>query len=602
MNPCPLKKTGTLLLALLTLANPLVPAQTRSISEKWAIIQQVERRSASINRDTTLARAYADFVIDVVKNESADSGLVYAEKAYVLAQNHHWNPGILLALVRKASCLNIANLHIEALNVGLKGLQLAEQQQDRYFQCLFHRSLGNNYDMLDNYDEAIPHYKACLRFSEGVPALLPTRANVLVELGDAYRFHRKQPDRAKTLIEQAIAVYRATDSTSLGYAYDYYGQALTDLKQFDQAETSFVEARQYDERFNKDYLIPEILLHQAELYVAANQYEKAITKAQECLAFSQQKKTVSLYGQRGAYRILYESYKALGKPQNALTSHEQFVEVNEAYTKSSVDQQFRTIRSVYELQTQKEELNQLTINQQRQTERLLIAGLAVLLIFSGYVFYNNAQLRQKNRAIQSALLQGQTLERQRVAADLHDNLGTTLSALHWNLEAIDKTRLTATEQAVYANISQQVNQAYTDVRLLSHNLLPDELAKQGLAAALRNLVGKLNRNTRVCFSLTGNDTLSRFDAKTEFELYSICLELLNNTLKHAKATEGHIVLTQESNNLYLTISDNGTGIGQQEKEGRGLHNITARVASLGGKWTVYSVPGEGVRNHISVPV
>ncbi len=166
--------------------------------------------------------------------------------------------------------------------------------------------------------------------------------------------------------------------------------------------------------------------------------------------------------------------------------------------------------------------------------------MLALLIFSGYVFYNNRQLRQKNRAILAALLQGQTLERQRVAADLHDNLGTTLSALHWNLETLDKTRLTPAEQTVYANISQQVGQAYNDVRLLAHNLLPDQLAKQGLGVALHHLVDKLNRGTLVKFQLTGADALPRLGQQTEFELYSICLELLHNILKHANATESQV--------------------------------------------------------------
>lgn len=211
-------------------------------------------------------------------------------------------------------------------------------------------------------------------------------------------------------------------------------------------------------------------------------------------------------------------------------------------------------------------------------------------------------LLRKNAELQAALLQGQTLERQRVAADLHDNLGTTLSALHWNLEAMDTTKLSPVEQAVYATINQQVNQAYNDVRLLSHNLLPDELARRGLAVALRNLVDKMNRNTPVCFHLTGTDDLPRLDRQTEFELYSICLELLNNTIKHAHATEGFIDLTQANGRLYMTVGDNGTGVTNQRRDGRGLQNVAARVDSLGGTWVVDSTPDGGVQNRIAVPV
>ncbi|WP_461048811.1 sensor histidine kinase [Spirosoma arcticum] len=208
----------------------------------------------------------------------------------------------------------------------------------------------------------------------------------------------------------------------------------------------------------------------------------------------------------------------------------------------------------------------------------------------------------QNAELKAALLQGQTLERQRVAADLHDNLGTTLSALHWNLEAMDTTKLSVVEQAVYATINQQVSQAYNDVRLISHNLLPDELAKQGLAVALRGLVEKMNRNTPVRFRLSGADTLPRLDRQTEFELYSICLELLNNTIKHAHASEGFIELTQANGMLYMTVGDNGTGVTNERTDGRGLQNVAARVDSLGGTWIVDSTAGGGIQNRISVPV
>ena len=211
-------------------------------------------------------------------------------------------------------------------------------------------------------------------------------------------------------------------------------------------------------------------------------------------------------------------------------------------------------------------------------------------------------LQVQNQQITTAHLQGQTTERQRVAADLHDNLGTTLSALHWSLEAMDTTKLSAVEQAVYATINQQVSQAYNDVRLLSHNLLPDELAKQGLAVALCHLVDKMNRNTTVRFGLSGTDALPQLDQQAEFELYSICLELLNNTIKHAHATEGFIDLTLANGMLYMTVGDNGTGVANQRTDGRGLQNVAARVDSLAGTWKVDSTPGGGVQNRISVPV
>lgn len=594
-----MKSTGVLWI-LFVLVAQAARGQTKAIHSLWARSVELERQPSSLNRDTLLAVAYASFIPELIKKEPADSGVVYADKVYHLAETRSWQKGLLLALLRKASCLNIANRHYEALRIGLQGLKQAEHHHDVYFQALFHRSLGNNYDMLDNYDKAIPHYETCLRLSAQVPALQLTRAHALVELGDAYRFNRKRPDQSKTLIEQAIAIYKTADTTALGYAYDYYGQALTDLNLFQEAEASFARSHRYYKLSGKEYLLPELLLHEAELYVAAKDYLRASDKAHTCLAYSQQKG--SLYGQRGAYRILYEAQKAIGDLREALASHEQFLMLNDSINQTKNNERFQAVRSDYELKTQQEQINQLTIEKQRQTQQLLLMGVVILLLVSAYVFWSNRRLRRKNQEITAALVQGQALERQRVAADLHDNLGSTLSALRWNLDAMDKSRLSAAEQTVYATIRQQISQAYNDVRLLSHNLLPDELARQGLTAALQNLVDKMNRNAVVHFRLTGADALPRLERQVEFELYSICLELLNNTIKHANATECFIDLTQTRDSLQLTVGDNGTGFDEARKEGRGLQNVTARVKALHGTWIVESISGQGVLNRIVVPL
>ncbi len=211
-------------------------------------------------------------------------------------------------------------------------------------------------------------------------------------------------------------------------------------------------------------------------------------------------------------------------------------------------------------------------------------------------------LREQNEQITEALLNGQTLERQRVAADLHDNLGTTLSSLNWTLQAIDTRKLSETERTVYQHLTQQVNQAYTDVRLLSHNLLPAELEKRGLPTALQLLFSKLNRNKAIAFTLDLPQPPPRYDRQTEFEVYSICLELANNILKHAQATRATIALTDHNGQLLLAVSDNGVGLAPADEPGKGLQNVQARVTALGGTWAVESEPGQGTVHRITVPV
>lgn len=204
-----------------------------------------------------------------------------------------------------------------------------------------------------------------------------------------------------------------------------------------------------------------------------------------------------------------------------------------------------------------------------------------------------SELLRKNEELRAALLKGQTIERRRVATDLHDALGSTLSSLRWGLEGIDKNKLDTREQEVYHHVQSTINQAYDQVRLLSHNLLPQELEKQGLWKALDQLLEKMNRTTPVRFTLEVPDEAVRLEPKTEFELYSICLELVNNILRHSGATEAVIRLDVKEGIVELTVSDNGQGMSAANTPGRGLQNISDRVSALQGKWMTDTVEAGG---------
>jgi NarL family two-component system sensor histidine kinase LiaS len=95
--------------------------------------------------------------------------------------------------------------------------------------------------------------------------------------------------------------------------------------------------------------------------------------------------------------------------------------------------------------------------------------------------------------------------------------------------------------------------------------------------------------------------LGRLSPKIEFELYSICLELINNILKHSKATQASITLAHEKNQVQLTIGDNGRGFFDNDSDGKGMKNVKARVESLGGKWHIQNLPDGGMSSEIVVP-
>lgn len=256
--------------------------------------------------------------------------------------------------------------------------------------------------------------------------------------------------------------------------------------------------------------------------------------------------------------------------------------------------------------------SKLTLEQQKRTSLWLIMGLISVLTISAIIYSlvlqkKNRQLQTKTREIQEALLKGQTIERKRVASELHDNVGSLLSAVRVSLLTLNSEKLPNQDQKVYGQLQQMVEDACREVRLISHNLLPEELEKFGLERALEKMVERLNFSTKIEFTLNTKGLKEvALDKNVSFHLYSICLELINNILKHAEATDGVITFRQNTDTLELFVRDNGKGIeysvSEAQLKGKGLTIIEERVEAMGGLIDISSNAGNGTLTHISIPI
>ena len=245
--------------------------------------------------------------------------------------------------------------------------------------------------------------------------------------------------------------------------------------------------------------------------------------------------------------------------------------------------------------------NRLIYRQKREIEGLNLDLEDKVIARTAELKQANDQLRAKNREIEEALLKGQTLERKRMAADLHDSLGGLLAAIKMSLSALNPSHMADREQEIYHNLLNMTKEAFAEVRYLSHNLQPDELEKQGLSEALLRLVGKLNLTQNITFRLD-NAQLPRLDKTTEFNLYSICIELCSNILRHSEATEADILFRRFNNELNMIVKDNGCGMDPSDATGMGLRNIQARMDLIRGRYEVHSGMGEGTTFIFILPV
>lgn len=147
-------------------------------------------------------------------------------------------------------------------------------------------------------------------------------------------------------------------------------------------------------------------------------------------------------------------------------------------------------------------------------------------------------------------------------------------------------------------LMENIKNSITNVREISNNLSPHLLENYGLAVAIRSDIENRKNFFQVNFEQNIEDR--RFENKIETVFYRICKELLNNTVKYAKASLVEISVIFENNYLNLIYTDNGIGFDytdllEKGSTGLGLLNIQSRVQSIQGNCIIQSYPGEGFK-------
>jgi signal transduction histidine kinase len=278
-----------------------------------------------------------------------------------------------------------------------------------------------------------------------------------------------------------------------------------------------------------------------------------------------------------------------------------------------------------ELETREKENANLLL---RQEKWWLLSSLVVsfLLIITGYFAYAGRQAQSKMQLQQKEvqamklekqlkeqemlgidlMIEGQEKERQRIANDLHDDLGAQLAAMKIKLESLEKqlTTESAPQQLVHETTSL-LNEAYQKVRSMAHARHAGINAQDGLLPAVRNFASKVSVANRLAIQVEEHGMDTRLENSLEITLFRIIQELITNVIKHAQASEVIIHLTQHETSINVMVEDNGTGFDIatiQPGETMGLYSIQKRIENLGGQVTIDSIAQKGTTVIIDIPL
>ncbi|MFT6021889.1 MAG: two-component system NarL family sensor kinase, partial [Saprospiraceae bacterium] len=204
---------------------------------------------------------------------------------------------------------------------------------------------------------------------------------------------------------------------------------------------------------------------------------------------------------------------------------------------------------------------------------------------------------------------GQEQERHRLAQEIHDGIGPMMSTIRLNLDAVKRDLGDIPEKTLNKvnAMGDLIQNIATDIRQISHDLMPSALIDFGITEALNSLSQKINQSEMLTVNFYHIGIKKRLERRVEVNLYRIVQELLNNAIKYAKAKTINIQLVQRDNMIVLTVEDDGIGFDQNKideflENGIGLRNINTRVTSLNGLFSIDTQKGKGVMSTIEIPV
>ena len=345
----------------------------------------------------------------------------------------------------------------------------------------------------------------------------------------------------------------------------------------------------------------------AEIFELAGDFDKALDlklKSYEYVLKTNDNELISR-----ADRQLYYTYKNLGDYKSALSYYEKYYDAVEKMHKSEALKLLNALEVQNEIAKKEIQISKLESQQYKSQNRFLIligvSALLILLILSWAIIRlrrNNKHLAQKNKEILLARLKGQNIERKRMAGELHDNLNTKIAAVMWQLEAL-KSKLDAENSQLLDHSIGQLKDTYEDVRLISHNLMPETVESMGLIQTISDLLNKLNESDKVNFRLVTELPYDEHFGDLTYSLYNIIFEMINNILKHSEAKNAWVSISRNlSGDFDITVGDDGKGFEVDEMtSGYGIRNITARVDNLNGQWNIESKTGLGTKIYITIP-
>ena len=608
--------------------------------------------------DTNKVKSLSDLCWEY-RTKSADSAIIFGEQALELAQNLNFQKGIAQAYndlgiiyIDKANYrrateyleqaltiregindfTGIASIHNklgiihqkqgrlkDALEHQISALKIFQQlKQDKWIGyslnniAIIHNNLGNLEKALEYHQKAL-EYRILLKDREGETTSYGNMANLYANMKDtlqAVEYYKKAIDLSRELENNDLLSANLSNMANIFMARKNYNEAL---KLYNESLT-------IREKTGDSKGISSTLSRIGTVYTETGKYRDAAKALNRSLQIAQ---NISTIEEQLSSLLGLAKLKALtNQPDSAIYLMKLYIATKDSVYDARIKQQILDVQSQYETEKLEQDLELVKKEkeftdaklQNRKTQLLLLISLFFLAIVGGIFLFYRHQQKQKSVAAaerireqeirMSAVFEAQEQERRRIAKELHDGVGQTITAIRLNYQSLATKAAENELKSDFGKIEEMLDSAGREVRSISHQMIPRELEQFGLTAAIEGMLNLNLEKTPVQFQFEHSGFSERINPQIELVLFRILQELISNVIKHSKATNLSVQLIKLKSHVALTVADNGIGfdLEQKEKNGIGLLNIASRIDGIKGHLRYETSPGAGTTVTIRIPI
>ena len=580
-----------------------------------------------------LAEAYSDLG-DYYMYKQPDSAYYYFQKGIDHLHNHtdFCYSGLLSNMA--TYYYSIGDID-KALSSYLFALQEAVRLGHDEISTLVSSSLGVIYRRKEMPDSALYYYNRALEFAEHQNDFA-TIANLYTNIAVLYSATSRLSE-AIPYAEKAVGFsLKGNDPVQTVYSYSVYGSLLIKNKEWEKALQILRNGVAESKKMQSSQLVVKCItpllsvfdcLGQADsvkyyMDIAEKELPELSPNAIEVLGFYEVKG--ELFNRYGQYR---ESLEALKKIENLRGKNlhtpldllyfrfasnyyglkdftSAYVYMKKAYlAKDSlfageVQKQLSDMTVKYQTKEKELEIAQLKQIQTEQhalmVKRIFYLVLFLLVLIAAFLvllYKKKALEKETDLRLARQYIDGLESERKRLAKELHDGVCNDLLGIQYYMQTSD-----AIGKEVQQKLFPMIEQTRTDVRFISHELMPPAFQYANLNVMLEDYVERLGNVHQLIhfhyFSLPEQANWELVSCQKAYELYRIVQEVLGNSLSHSKATEIEIILSMiaEERKIVLTVSDNGKGasVSLASGNGIGLRTVEDRVKCIDGVYSLTS--------------